>query len=731
MLDDLPDPFDWEFQEESVLAGKLKVDDGTLVVAGEEGLVEHAGDGSCGIEDAEVLVDEAMRRVPGCDVPIEQRPMDVSEDQAVEMFLRRGCGCMKWNGSHCSDRFSPDYVKEIRLNFKALAGENKHLLDAFVKGEMMACCNFLPETTSTMRNTPHPRKKAYTSFQFQGQPICQDMFRLLHGVGRKYLKNLSRSLKVDGALPRVHGNTRRLPAHTLTLKSVEYVVRFLLNYCEQNGLLLPGRVPGYSKSDIKLLPSSVSKRGIWKVYFEAATETPDVHAVAYSTFCQLWRCQLPYLILMKPMTDLCATCQHNSTAVLRAANQPTSAKSDTLRQAQEHLRIVQVERSFYKTTCDECKRLVRDCFASPEGDFEPPPPDSQLPANSKDIEVHYSFDYAQQVHFPSDPMQPGPIYFLTPRKCGVFGVCCEAIPRQVTFLCDEAGDCGKGANTVVSQLHYFFEHHGLGEKKVFLHADNCTGQNKNNIMLHYLAWRVMAGLHTQITLSFLVVGHTKFSPDWCFGLFKRLYRRTKVGSLQAIAQVVDSSATCNVSQLVVESDGTVVVPTLNWTDLFAPYFRKFEGIKKYHHFRFDSSKPGVVVARIHSDMPEEEVNLLKDETWLPDPTELPDQVFPKGLSPERQWYLFDKIRQFCPEEDQDVSCPKPTVAKPRSRAGTPNMDDNVGDNATQPVPPSMEVLSEDDDDASLPVLKKKKRVSTCRTCRREGHNSRTCPDKKH
>lgn len=207
-----------------------------------------------------------------------------------------------------------------------------------------------------------------------------------------------------------------------------------------------------------------------------------------------------------------------------------------------------------------------------------PPPASQIPANSIDIEVHYSFDYAQQVHYPSNPMQPGPIYFLTPRKCGVFGVCCEALPRQINFLCDEAGNCGKGGNTVISQLHFFLEHHGLGEMKVFLHADNCTGQNKNNTMLQYLAWRVMVGLHTQITLVFLVVGHTKFAPDWCFGLFKRLFRRTEVGSLQAIAQVANNSAKCNVAQLVVTEDGTIVVPTYNWTDLFATHFRKFEGI---------------------------------------------------------------------------------------------------------------------------------------------------------
>ena len=44
---------------------------------------------------------------------------------------------------------------------------------------------------------------------------------------------------------------------------------------------------------------------------------------------------------------------------------------------------------------------------------------------------HYSFDIAQQVHFPSVPLQPGPIYFKCPRKCVLLGIACEAFPRQV------------------------------------------------------------------------------------------------------------------------------------------------------------------------------------------------------------------------------------------------------------------------------------------------------------
>lgn len=106
---------------------------------------------------------------------------------------------------------------------------------------------------------------------------------------------------------------------------------------------------------------------------------------------------------------------------------------------------------------------------------------------STDGTMHYSFDYAQQVHYPSNPMQSGPIYFKTLRKCRIFGVMCEATPRQVNYLIDEASSVGKGANSTISMIHHYFSHHGLGETCIHLHADNCSGQNKNNFFLWYLA----------------------------------------------------------------------------------------------------------------------------------------------------------------------------------------------------------------------------------------------------
>ena len=84
--------------------------------------------------------------------------------------------------------------------------------------------------------------------------------------------------------------------------------------------------------------------------------------------------------------------------------------------------------------------------------------------------------------------------------------------RQVNYLIGEAVNTGKGAN-LISMLHHFLATHNLGEAKLHLHADNCSGQNKNLYVMQYLTWRVLSGLNKQITLSFLVVGHTKFSLD--------------------------------------------------------------------------------------------------------------------------------------------------------------------------------------------------------------------------
>ena len=264
----------------------------------------------------DILVNEAMHRLPNSEVSLDLSPKDIEEVKLVADFMTRCCNCTKWNSKSCSQHFTVDHVREIRLDMKALTTGD---FDCVLMGQFMA--NSATSTLTTKNRELKEKEKSYTSHFHQGKAICQKMFLFLHGIERKRLNNVTQAVKVHGVVPSVHGNTKHLPPKTLTLQSIEKFVKFLLNYVEQHGLLLPGRVPGYSRDYVKLLPSSVSKKGIWRTYCCAAQQVPKVQAVAYSTFCILWKTLLPLILLMKPMTDLCWTCQKNNPAIRELSRQ--------------------------------------------------------------------------------------------------------------------------------------------------------------------------------------------------------------------------------------------------------------------------------------------------------------------------------------------------------------------------------------------------------------------------
>ena len=203
------------------------------------------------------------------------------------------------------------------------------------------------------------------------------------------------------------------------------------------------------------------------------------------------------------------------------------------------------------------------------------------------------------------------------------------------------------------------------------------------------------------------------------------YRRTKIGGLAVLASVVNSSATVNVAQAVGSMDGTVIVPTYDWTSFLAEHIGKCVGIKSLHHLRFPGNNKGHVFVRHKSDSLEVDMKLLKDD-WSPDPTDLPERVMPSGLSLTRQWYLFNKIREYCPDECKDTTCPEPTEPDVTPAAATTVLSSPAATAATSTttvvVPATASTTGELSETRA-------KRPRLCGICREEGHNARKCPKK--
>ena len=77
--------------------------------------------------------------------------------------------------------------------------------------------------------------------------------------------------------------------------------------------------------------------------------------------------------------------------IQRSGNLSEEEKSAAVVSVQEHLRVVQVERSFYTGSCEECFRSIRAYFQN-QASFSPPPPSSLIPPNSNPIKAHYSLE---------------------------------------------------------------------------------------------------------------------------------------------------------------------------------------------------------------------------------------------------------------------------------------------------------------------------------------------------
>ena len=171
-----------------------------------------------------------------------------------------------------------------------------------------------------------------------------------------------------------------------------------------------------------------------------------------------------------------------------------------------------------------------------------------------------------------------------------------------------------------------------------------------------------------------MVGHTKFAPDGCFGLLKRRFRRESVSCLDDLVATVEASGEVNVAELVGREDGTAYIPVYSWSTYLAPHFKRIPKLKQFHHITVTCEAPDTVSLKLAADGDEERLQLLRDG-WAPTSDDLPPVVPPPGLTSERQWYLYDHIREYCTEATKDIVCPRPP---PRQTGRSDDSHDTSG-----------------------------------------------------
>ena len=182
-----------------------------------------------------------------------------SLDKKVSTFLDVSCGCSFGNGE---DSCLKSFSKETMLfNLHNCLELSKEELDLVILANIQASTHGHDKQVDEKRSRS-PR--GY--FAFKSIPICKKMFLQLYGISDHRFRSLKEHYDHFGIYPRTHGNMKRMPSNTLPHSTTVDIKAFILKYIEENGVLLPGRIPGYKNDEIKLLSSCESKMGVWKCY---------------------------------------------------------------------------------------------------------------------------------------------------------------------------------------------------------------------------------------------------------------------------------------------------------------------------------------------------------------------------------------------------------------------------------------------------------------------------------
>ena len=182
--------------------------------------------------------------------------------------------------------------------------------------------------------------------------------------------------------------------------------------------------------------------------------------------------------------------------------------------------------------------------------------------------------------------QPGSTYYLQKLNHNVFGIVNHATTKSAVYLCDERYGPKNTDHTISYVTHYLG---GLSTfvRRLHLFLDNTSSTNKN--------WYTMAlemvqqGRMDFIRVSFLIAGHTKFTPDQLFARIAQTYNRSDVFTTEELQAVISQHAD------VVVEDGTVVC---DWRTTLLKY-TKLPGIRSLHDFIImKNSATGKVVCKV-------------------------------------------------------------------------------------------------------------------------------------
>ena len=211
--------------------------------------------------------------------------------------------------------------------------------------------------------------------------------------------------------------------------------------------------------------------------------------------------------------------------------QSGSASEDQLWKLQREKELYEEEHRIHKENAEKSRVYYKDAIKTCTAKWNKiseilhklcPPPDEL-----RELKVlQHCFYPRHQCWLPAsqtDPFwgeieQPGSTYYLQKASTDIFGIIDHRDKHGHVYLFDEHIGF-KNTDHMVSLLTWYWDnvvatYPWVQQLMIFL--DNATSTNKNRYLFGWATEMVSTGKLDFVRFSFLLAGHTKFSPDWLF-----------------------------------------------------------------------------------------------------------------------------------------------------------------------------------------------------------------------
>lgn len=320
--------------------------------------------------------------------------------------------------------------------------------------------------------------------------VCYKAFLSLHGIGKKRLETIQKSLKMTGASPRDKRGTNE-KKHTKSKETIQAVVNHINSF--------KSRPSHYSinKTSKRYLPEELNVKKMYGMYVKL--KKPPV---SYEFYRKIFNTRFN-LSFGYPRSDTCSECDQFLANIkvleLKLKANLTEDEKKKIEVEMDKLEVLNRVHKAKAETFYERKRLSRQ------------------DATKKDDTEAIAMDFQKNLNLPN--VTTNDVYYKRQLTFVAFNIH-ELASNNAIFYTYVETVGGKGPNEVVSMLnHYIFTQLKTSVRHLHLFCDSCAGQNKNFTVFRYLHYVVhVAKRLSSVKVTFPVRGHSYLECDRDMGL---------------------------------------------------------------------------------------------------------------------------------------------------------------------------------------------------------------------